>query len=205
MGALKGSASYLRFFVDGDPPRGFQNRFEKAIEARRFLPLGPDAPETESGGWVPMESPFDDELPITRDLFLFGDLIGLGFREDKVTIPRPLLQHLTSKKVAELEARGDKVTRQTRRTCELAVFAELRARVLPRSRVLDLVWDLGSREVRMFGRGPMATERAAARFEMTFGFALSPADYARRAFSQDLSLRARSVLEGLQPASFSGQ
>lgn len=199
MGALKGSSTYLRFLVDGEPPANFTSLFEQAVEARRFLPLLPSAPEEESAGWVPIEAPFDDDVPITRDRFHFGDLIALAYREDKISVPKAVVAHRVKKKLEELEQQGERLTKQKISAVELAVMSELRKKVLPKSRVMDVVWDIRRRELRVFGRGPMATERAAACFERTFALRAQLGTWAARAFSLDLSLRARSVLENLAP------
>lgn len=201
MGALKGNSSYLRFMVDGEPPNRFGDLFEQAIEARRFTPLSAESPEDECAGWVPLDAPFDDEIPITRDRFHFGELLVLGYREDKLSIPRSVLRHQIKKKLEALEETGEKLNKQIVKAVELATLAELRQKVLPRPRVLDLVWDYPRHEVRIFGRGPMATERATALFERTFALRLVQASYATRAFALDLSMRARSVLENLGPES----
>lgn len=199
MGTIKGSASYLRFMIEGEPPARFPERFEQAIEARRFLPISQEREENEQVGWALFGRPFDDEVPITREFFLFGDLIAISYREDRVALPKPLLDHLVRKRMEELRARGEEVNRHTKRTVEAAVAAELRLKVLPRSRVVDLVWDISRRELRIFGRGPLASERAAGLFERTFEVQAKLAHYGQRAFSIDMSLRAKGVLESLGP------
>lgn len=199
MGALVGNASYLRFFVDGEPPARMGDVFEQAVEARRFTPLTDKSEENESAGWVPIEDPFDDELPITRERFIFGDLLALAYREDKYALPRPIVKRRVRVKLDELANKGEKITKVKRKQVELAVVAELKRRLLPRPRVIDVVWDTRKRELRIFGKGPMATERALACFERTFAVRAVHATWAGRAFQLDLSLRARSILEQLQP------
>lgn len=199
MGALGGSVSYLRFLVDGEPPKGMAARFERNVEARRFMPLSPDGQDMEQAGWASVTDPFDDELALTREEFLFGDLIVIAYREDKVALPRPLLKAMAKKRIRELTDRGEEVTRQTRRTVELAVASELKRRVLPRSRVVDIVWDHPRGELRVFGRGTIATERATALFERTFEARPRLAHYGTRAFDLDLGLRAQGILEQLGP------
>lgn len=199
MGALMGNASYLRFFVDGEPPAAFADVFEQAIEARRFTPLTDKSEEMESSGWVPLEDPFDDELPITRERFIFGDLIALSYREDKFALPRPIVKRRVRLKLEELAAQGEKVAKGKKKAVELAVIAELKKKVLPRAKAIDLVWDTTRQELRIFGKGLMATERAVAHFERTFAVGVNHATWAGRAFSLDLSLRARSILEQLTP------
>lgn len=199
MGALGGSVSYLRFLVRGEPPKSFASVYERNIEARRFVPVSEKGEELEQAGWAALEDPYDDERAITRESFLFGDLIGVAYREDKVSVPRPLIVSRVRKRMAELRARGEEVHRGTRRNVELAVVAELKRKVLPRPRVVDLVWDHARGELRIFGRGTIATERAVALFERTFDVQASLAHYGNRAFAQELSLRAKGVLEGLGP------
>ncbi len=199
MGALFGNASYLRYFVDGEPPSKMGDVFEQAIEARRFTPLTDKSEENESSGWVPLEDPFDDELPITRERFVFGDLIALAYREDKFALPRPIVKRRVRLKLDEIANKGEKITKVKRKQVELAVISELKKKILPRPRVIDVVWDTGRRELRIFGKGPMATERAVACFERTFAVNIAHATWAGRAFSLDLSLRARSILEQLTP------
>lgn len=199
MGALVGNASYLRFFVDGEPPSRMGDVFEQAVEARRFTPLTDKSEESESAGWVPLEDPFDDELPITRERFIFGDLIALAYREDKYALPRPLVKRRVRVRLEELSQKGEKITKVKRKQVELAVIAELKKRLMPRARVVDVVWDTRKRELRIFGKGPMVTERAVACFERTFAVRVVHATWAGRAFQLDLSLRARAVLEQLQP------
>jgi DNA recombination-dependent growth factor C len=200
MGASSGSATYLRFLVEGEPPKDYATKFEQAVEARRFLPLS--AAGTDGMGWVPIDDPFDDELPITRDRFHFGHLIVLAYREDKLSIPRARLNHLVKQRQRKVEEEGKKVTRALTKAIKEAVLSELRQKTMPRSRVMDLMWDLDRREVRIFGRGPMARENATACFERTFGVRAVEATYATRAFAMDLSKRARSVLENIEPDEF---
>jgi hypothetical protein len=199
MGALKGSISYLRFVVEGEPPNNMASKFERAIEARRFRGLTDDSQEAETNGWAPIEDPFDDDMALGRDAFLFGDLIALAYREDKIALPRPMIVSLTRRRLEEMAQRGDKIDRKTRRNVELAVAAELRRKVLPRPRFIDLVWDHVAGELRVFGRGPMATERAVGLFELTFGVRARLAHYGARAFTVDLNLRAKGVLENIGP------
>ena len=198
MGAISGSAGYLRFFVDGEAPNDLGARFEQAIEARRFLPIAPDG--TDGIGWVPMDAPFDDELPITRDRFHFSHLIALGYREDTYSVGKRQLEHLVDRRVIEVEKEGKKVGRALRRAIRDALTIELRKKSLPRTRVVDMIWDLDRAELRVFGRGTIATERCIACFERTFSVRTRQATWPAHAFEADLSERARAILERLEPA-----
>ena len=203
MGALRGSMSYLRFLVDGEVAKSAGTTYEKALEARRFLPLSPTAEVMESAGWVPLEAPFDDDVPITRDVFLFGDIVAVTYREDAYRIPRPLLQRETKKRI-------DKIVREEKRdpesigrafvkAVEHAVLIELKGQTIPRSKLVDVIWDTNKKEIRVFGRGTVATERVSSLFERTFQVRVELATYAARAFTVDVGSRAQGVLERLSP------
>lgn len=206
MGALRGSLSYLRYLVDGDVPDNPGSLWEKALQSRRFLPLNPTSDTLESAGFVPLEAPFDDELSLTRDLFLFGELVAVAYREDRFAIPRPLLQRETKKRleqiVREEKKDPDALSRAFVKAVEASVLVELKAKTIPRSKVIDVVWDLPRKEVRAFGRGTVVTERLASLFERTFQVRVEMASYAARAFSLELGSRNQSVLEKLSPGWF---
>jgi DNA recombination-dependent growth factor C len=203
MGALRGSLSYLRFLVEGDVAKNPGSTYEKALEARRFMPLTPTAETLESAGFVPLESPFDDEAPLTREVFLFGEIIAVTYREDAYRIPRPLLQRETKKRIDEIikkEKRDpETVGKAFVKAVEQSVLVELKARTIPRSKLVDVIWEPARNEARVFARGTIATERVAALFERTFQVRMELATYAARAFTIDIGSRAQGVLEKLSP------
>jgi hypothetical protein len=203
MGALAGSLSYMRFLLEGGAPNNPGAVFEKAIAARRFAPLSPSVESSEAAGWVPAESPFDDELPVTRDLFLFGDIVVLAYREDKWAIPRPVVKREVQKrikKIIEEEKKDpDSIGKAFVKAVEESIIVELKQKTMPRSKVIDVVWDMSRGEARVFGRGTMVTERVASLFERTFQVKVDIGPWAARAFRLDLGSRAMGVLERLSP------
>lgn len=202
MGALNGSLSYLRFLVDGGLHEKLDH-VEKSVQSRRFVPLLPHQESPESAGWVPTEAPFDDERKMTRDLFVFGDLVVVTYREDKWSIPRPLLKRETQKRIekiiAEEKKDPDEIGKAFIKAVEQAVLTELKQKTMPRSKLVDVVWDVGRKEARVFGRGTVATERVASLLERTFQVRIDVGSYAARAFALDLGSRAQGVLERLSP------
>ena len=203
MGALNGSLSYLRFLVDGELAPNPGTAYEKSLQSRRFVPLTASAESADSAGWVPTEAPFDDERKLTRDLFLFGDLIAITYREDKWAIPRPVLKRETQKRVEKIVAEQKKdpeeLGRAFLKAVEQAVLVELKQRTIPRSKLVDVIWDPSRKEARVFGRGTVATERVASLFERTFHVRVDVGSYAARAFALDLGSRASGVLDRLSP------
>lgn len=200
MGALSGSLSYTRYSVSGTLPDDYADRFERAMEARRFLPLSNEGDDMETAGWVCLSAPYDNERPITREDFLFEGRLAFAFREDKIVLPAKVVQSLVAQRLEELEQEATEPLPKTmKKTVELAVRGELRHRALPRSTVIDVVWDVEKAEMRIFGRGKIVAERLAALFERTFDMRIEPLDFAARAFRTDMSERARHKLETLGP------
>jgi DNA recombination-dependent growth factor C len=200
MGALRGNASYMRFSVLGDPPRDFAMIYEQGVEARRFLPLSAEGDEMESAGWASIVEPYDEDLPLTRHDFVFDNRIALCFREDKFTFPAAYVRAQVAKKARVLEEKEDRPLKaRDYKLLKEAVQGELRRKTLPRTKVVEMVWDLDRGEVRVFGSGKVVTERFAALFERTFGAQLEMANFAQRAYAVDLAARSRDLLEGLSP------
>jgi len=176
----------------------------ESVRARRFVPIDKDGEAVEAAGWAAPDDPLDDDFVIDESTFAVGDLRCLAYREDRIVLPRPLLKSHAKKRLVELEESGEEVTKATRQAVEAAVASELRRTTRPKTRIVELVWDLERQEVRAFGRGPMVLERVVAIFERTFGLRLEPATYARRAFDIPLGTSDRSALESLLPADVFG-
>jgi recombination associated protein RdgC len=62
MPALKGSLTYARFFVEGDLPDDFRQRFMRAIRLRAMQALDPEQELSERSGWRAIGEPFELEL-----------------------------------------------------------------------------------------------------------------------------------------------
>lgn len=200
MGALSGSISYTRFQVVGDLPPNVTGVLESAIMLRRFVPLHPEGDDVRTHGWVSAQRPYADEEPIHNHHFLFGERIILGFREDVIRLPKQMIRDKLAQKIAEHKQKnGIEPGAQLRYHMQLAIMTELRRKVLPHSKVTDMMWDLSRREVRLFARGKGVIERFEEFFTQTFELALRQKTPAQLAVSADLSVRAKSMLEHLQP------
>jgi recombination associated protein RdgC len=200
VGIVKGSLSYLRFKVEGPVPSNYVEVFEQAIEIRRFVPLHPDGEDNESFGWVPMHRPYADDEPILNDHFLYGERVTLAYREDAISFPKAMVKDMVQQRLDEHREKNHvEASNQVRHAAEAAIMSEMRKRVLPKSKVVDVLWDLSRAELRFFARGKGVSERFVALFEQTFQVRLRQMTFAELAISADLSLRAKSMLETLTP------
>jgi hypothetical protein len=185
--------TYLRFAVLGTPPNNLIENFERALAVRRFVPLHPEGQDTESAGWVSIQNPYLDEERILNDQFLFQERIVLGYREDKLNFPKPMLRDLVEQRMREFPDKS-------RQVIESAVMSELRHRVLPKSKVVDVLWDLSRSELRLFARGQGLVERFEKLFEQTFQMRLKQLTYPEIALSSQADLRNKGLLENLNEA-----
>src|SRR4051794_27356886 len=85
MPALKGSLTYARFFVDGELPADFRDKFVKAIRLRAMKPLEPDEDALERSGWCRVGEPFEIDLGY-EDVF-YNEFVNLAFRTDRWVVP----------------------------------------------------------------------------------------------------------------------
>lgn len=180
MSALSGSLSYARFFaaVPGSSgrglPRGFLDHSHEKILHHAMRPLSADEPDAERSGWCVLGDPLDLTLPRER-VYLDGYL-NLGFRTDRWAIPGPLLRT----KVREAEAAyrekagRERLGRRERAEIKEVVTRELRKKLVPSTRVVDLSWALEEGVVRFFSHTEKTTTAMLELFQKTFGIELVP-------------------------------
>lgn len=76
----------------------------------------------------------------------------------------------------------------------------MRHRILPQSKVVDVLWDLSRSELRFFARGLGLLERFEKLFEQTFQMRVKQLTYSEIALSSQVDLRNKGLLENLNEA-----
>lgn len=193
MAILSGSMTYLRFAVVGTLPNNLIENFERALSVRRFVPLHPEGKDSETAGWVSVQNPYLDDDRILNDQFLFQERVVLGYREDKISYPKALLRDLVELRLKEFPDKN-------RQVVESAVISELRQRILPKSKIVEVLWDLSRSELRLFARGQGLVERFEKLFEQTFQMRIKQLSYPEIALASQVSLRSQGLLENLNEA-----
>lgn len=195
MGVLKGSFNFLQFRVDGEIPSNWVSKFEPSITLRRFSPLRPMGDDTESCGFVSPKSPFNDDQTLDAAEYIYSDQLYLAYREDTIKIPQALVKDLVAARVKEQETKtGHYVGSKTKSMIHAAIIAELRARILPKSTVVEFVYDVPAGTLRFFGRGKAVLERFVALFQQTFELRLVQLGFEERAVSASLPYSLESNL-----------
>lgn len=200
MGALKGSLTFSRFFVQGDVPDDLSGASMKRIRAQAFRPLDPDEDVAERHGWATTDDPFDTDLD--HDKVFFNEYLVLSMRVDRWAIPGALLKaHLREAEQKLLERKGlERLGRKAKADLKTAVVKQLRKRLVPATRTFDLVWNLNTHVALFFSHGKRPHELVQELFEKTFRLQLlveSPGTAASRTecFDDD-------AFFGLEPTSF---
>jgi len=172
--ALRGSLTYSRFFVSGDLPDDFRERFMRAIRLRSMKPLEPDEEELERSGWAKLGEPFVVDL--AYDDVFFNEYVVLGFRTDRWVIPGPVLRtRVKEAEAAYLEKKGrERLSKKEKAELKLMVSKKLRRHLAPATRSVDLSWAIGEGVVRFFSHSQKPAAAMMELFKKTFGLELVP-------------------------------
>jgi hypothetical protein len=168
LGAFQGSLTYRQFYVQGEVPRDFRDRFQERIVANAFHEIEPASEEERAVGWCNARFALDIELH--EGHWLFNDHLVLGLRIDTLKVPGPLL-----KRPAEREARRmmaeqgvDTLNRYQRAQIKEAVKQDLRKRMLPSVKSVDFVWSLSTGLLRFWSANDKLCVEFQELFERTF-------------------------------------
>lgn len=174
MPALRGSLTYARFFVAGDVPEDFREKYMRAIRLRAMKPLEPDDEELERSGWCKVGEPFEIELRY-EDVF-YNEYVNLGLRTDKWRLPASILkQRLREAEAAYLEKKGrERLGRAEKTELKEVVSRKLRKQTSPATRMIDLSWSMNEGVVRFFSHAEKAGAQLMEIFTKTFGLRLVP-------------------------------
>jgi recombination associated protein RdgC len=199
VGLLKGSISYVRFFVDGEVPTRYKSKFLESIELRTFRPLKPSDEEEERVGWCSVHQPIDLEL--TAEKVYDGDFVNLGLRVDRYKIPSAILKaHYAEAEAAMLQELGkERLSRSQKEDLRAMVLKKLKQRSMPVMRVYDVSWDVSTGLVRFFGTSAKIHDVLAEIFEKTFNVALVREGAYTRAERIGLSNSALDAVTLLEP------
>jgi recombination associated protein RdgC len=199
MPALKGSLTYARYFVSGEVPKDFRERFMRAIRLRAMKPLEAEDDAAERSGWCAIGEPFDVDLHY--DGVFYNSYVNLGFRTDRWVIPGPLLRaRMREAEQAYLLKRGrERLSKSEKAELKEVVSRKLRKQFVPVTRAVDLSWGLEDGVVRFFSQSPRTGANMLALFQKTFGLELAPEAPYTLAARLGLEAREERAWEGLEP------
>lgn len=199
MPALKGTLTYARFYVEGEPPDDFRERFMRSIRLRVMRPLEPDDEDLERSGWTRVGDPFG--LDLGYDDVFYGENVVLSLRTDRWQIPGPVLKrHVKEAEEAYLQKKGrERLSRKEKAELKLLVAKKLRRQTNPRTRAVDLAWSLEDGLVRFFSHADKPAAVMTELFVKTFGLKLVPESPYTLAERLGLDKAQARAWQGLEP------
>lgn len=202
MGAFSGSTTYSLYFVDGELPSEFKDRYLQMLKKRAFEPLTTAQEEEETSGWVPIRKPLQT-IQTTQD-FVFNEFIAVGLRTDRWSIPGELFRARYAEAEEEYRQKNDlsRLSKIQREDIKKLVRKRLKEQSLPSMKVIDMAWDLDSMRLRFFSQSARVMEIFEEFFEDTFELRLRPASPYILAMEIELSDEALEGLTTVEPSNF---
>jgi len=198
MGFLTGRATFLRFQVQGQPPRLFSQDQLDALEsfqAGRQTVASADGIEV---GWTAGEHVLDTDFQLGKNIV--NDLLVFDLRVDTTKLPSDLLKAYYSTELKALAANNPSGFASARQKKEAKEYArnrledEARDGRFRRRKCIPVAWDRLSNEV-YFGSALLTNiDRLLLLFRETFGLNLEAMSAGRRAYQlAELNQLTRNV------------
>jgi DNA recombination-dependent growth factor C len=172
MGALKGSIAVRRYLVLDELGSEPRKRLSRGLRAHAFAPVDPAAESDRSWGWVSILDEDDADLTPDKTYFVTGagEQLRVSLRLDVLRPPAAEVKRQVAARAAQIEAEeGRRVGRRERRTLKEEVGRALRKRAFPRTRTIDLVWNLDGKSAWFFSQGKAHNELLLDLWAKSFG------------------------------------
>jgi hypothetical protein len=204
VGLLKGTVSYTKFFVQGDVPDDFRDRFLESIRLRAFTPLTPEEDAEERVGWCPFDAPYAPEEGFDYNGVFFNEYLNLAFRADRWRFPGPVFRALFDKMAkVYLEKQGrTRLAKREKEELKVLVGRKLRKQFSPAVQVIELSWNLNAGVCRFGHQSPKVHEHLHELFEKTFGLKLLASGPYADALNAGLPEASLEAVRRVEPASF---
>jgi DNA recombination-dependent growth factor C len=205
MGLLKGSISYAKYYVDGELPEGFHEKFLESLHLRRFQPLTVDSEDEQRVGWACVSRPLDPEVSFAHGDVFYDHHLNLALRVDAWRFPGSVFKAAfaeAEKKFLTKKGR-EKLTKREKDELKVTVSKRLRHQFSPTIRLIDLSWNTQDGVVRYWNQSTKGQELLIDLWEKTFPrISLIPAGVITTATRLDLpEARVRALAE-VEPSRF---
>ena len=192
MGALKGSIAVRRYLVLEPLPAEHRKRLVKGLRAHAFAPLDPMAEGDRAWGWVTIADEDDADLTAEKVFWVgaSGEQLRVGLRTDVLRPPSSEVKRQVAARALSIEIEeGRQVSRREKRLLKDEVIRALRQRAFPRTKTIDVVWNLEAGQLWFFAQSKAGNELFIDHFVKSFGLKLDvdgPARWASAGLGVDL-------------------
>ncbi len=171
MGFISGSASFMRFTVEGDIPNPFWDWAAERIAAFSFKDID-DTLDDYSIGWVSVLNMFDSDFEYAS--YAAADYIVLTMRVDERKVSSAVLKKVTAKEEERIrkDKQIPKLSRSMKVEIKERVKAQLTRKSVPIPAVYDLCWNLADNTLIFFTTGKKSMTLLEDLFKDTFDLSL---------------------------------
>ncbi|MDK9705420.1 MAG: recombination-associated protein RdgC [Desulforhopalus sp.] len=171
MGFLKGSASFVRFSVDGTLPDNPLDFIAKRIIGFSFQDID-ETYDEYSIGWVSVLNMFDTKFAFAS--YVAGEYITLTLRIDERKVSPAILKKIVQKEEERVrqEQQVPKLSRSTKVQIKERIRTELMRKAIPIPSTFELCWNLTNSTLLFFSTNKKVHSILEDFFKESFGLLL---------------------------------
>ncbi|MBU0944762.1 MAG: recombination-associated protein RdgC [Proteobacteria bacterium] len=171
MGFINGTASFVRFSVEGDLPENVWDFIADRVVAFAFRDID-ETYEEDSLGWVSVFNMFDMEFNYAS--YAAGNYVTLSMRHDERKVSSAIVKKYVQKEEERIkkEKQIPKISRTMRVEIKERIQNELMRKSLPVPAVYDLCWNLENSTLLFFSTNKKAQALLEDHFKESFGLTL---------------------------------
>ncbi|MBU1565326.1 MAG: recombination-associated protein RdgC [Proteobacteria bacterium] len=149
MSLLKGTASFIRFSIDGTLPENSLDFIAKRVMAFSFKDID-ETYDEYSIGWVSILNMFDSQFAFAS--YVAGDYITLTLRIDERKVSPAILKKFVQKEEerVRLERQVPKLSRSVKVQIKERIRTELMRKAIPIPATFELCWNLSNSTLLFF-------------------------------------------------------
>lgn len=196
MGFLSGSASFVRFSVEGELPDNTWDYIAERVAAYSFQDIDETYDEF-SIGWVSVLNMFDSDFEFGS--YANGDYVTLSLRLDERKVSPAILKKFCAKEEERIkkEKQIPKIGRAMKSEIKERIRTELMRKAIPVPAVYDLCWNLSDSTLLFFSTNKKAQAQLEDFFKETFGLLIMqqvPYITANHLLDEDESMRLEQIV-----------
>jgi len=168
MGLLKGSASFVRFTLEGDLPENPLDYIAERIVSFSFKDID-DTYDEYSIGWVSILNMFDSQFEFAS--YVAGDYITLTLRIDERKVSPAILKKFAQKEEERIKSERQipKLGRTMKVEIKERIKVELMRKAIPVPSTFELCWNLSESTLLFFSTNKKIHAVLEDFFKETFG------------------------------------
>lgn len=201
MGFISSSASFTRYWVKGQLPADYREKYAEEIRRYAFREIEEDSDIERAAGWVNIMNVMDSKF--YGEEFFKGEFIALSLRVDTRRVPPQVLKNFCTKAEGERKAAlgKDFLSKAERQDTRDMVKAQLLKRAIPNTRTFDMIWDIKSNQLLFSSTNDSICLEFFELYKKTFGLNLEqlfPYSLAQSILTEG----QKALLEQISPVSF---